>query len=134
MPSASQLCLTCEATNATLICKKCQCAAYCNTTCQKDDSEHRQYCVKTKRLEDWHFEGLEKDLILEDGSGRGGGMLVREGYPLLTAYALAFKIPRSQLLDVLNKAEGTLSEHWTTCLNENERLELGVLCTGDESF
>lgn len=66
-------------------------------------------------------------MILESGNGMGGGSLVREGYAMLTAYAMTIHIPRTQLVADLRKAPGNFSSYWVSAMNDEEKEELGVV-------
>lgn len=123
------LCAQCDAENPPLQCVKCKCVAYCNKDCQKAhwDLCHQQHCRSCHPADPFFFEGLEKDLIMEQGNGMGGGMFVRQGYPICSAYALASRVSRADFMKALGEAEGQLSMHWTRYMTEGERKELGIV-------
>ncbi len=69
-----------------------------------------------------------------DANGLGGGQFVRIGYPILTAYALATKVSRSEFVGALKAAEGPMPDNYFRNMTISERAELGVLEPGPESF
>ena len=67
-----------------------------------------------------HFEGMDKEMIIEMGNGLGGGSFVRQGLPLLRAYAKAYKTPYRVFLAALRAAPGELSSYWLEVMTEEE--------------
>ena len=116
-----QPCSRCDEMGAKLLCTKCKCAIYCNKECQKLHwKEHKQVCRKCDPDDLSYFDGFEKDLIIFNGNGMGGGQNVRIGYPLLTAYALAMHKSRSSYVQALRAAPGEISQNWLDVMTESE--------------
>jgi hypothetical protein len=120
-------CRTCDAPDPKFMCGKCKCMKYCSQICQKNDHfEHKNICKKcdTSSLTLDIFKDLDKDQIFETGNGNGGGRVVREGVELLTAYAMALRLPRATLISVLSNAPGSIGQHWLDVMEEYEIEEL----------
>lgn len=131
-------CSKCDAVGAKTLCSRCQAAYYCDTKCQHEHWNqkvhgHKDICRECRDAGGVFFEGLQKNSILDLAQGKGGSIARSQGYPVLTALALALKVPRLRFVSAVRHARGDLDAKWESSLSFEERVELKAPAPDEET-
>ena len=128
-------CEKCGKRDANLLCSKCQATHYCSKECQyqhwgQKPNGHKEVCRPYRDVGGVFFEGLQKSSILDLANGKGGRIVRKLGYSLLTANALALQVPRRSFVAAIRHARGSLTPEWHKALSTDENIEIN---TADDS-